>query len=277
MTENKSILTFIGILILSIAILFSAYQISITYIANDSLDVNIQDYMGEIVDMKLIKDLGSVTLAKDLTVNDRYMQLNAGHGLTTGMVLNIFCENRLVQNNVENVNINNITLTMRSDINCDSGTIIKKGVSNANTIGTLASPELFCLDLTGYNNISFDITRMIINIEDNSAMDNALFGGLPKLTYPIVYRVYDGMIKNLFSASTNGAFRVRAYDLDYDDKAPSGFYGITIRRSFNGADKNGAVIRLHAADNDKFCMENVVSLTGLTKFENVVQGHYVTD
>jgi len=265
------------ILISLVLLLLSGCSQTSIAVVNEPLDVSIQDYVGEIVDMKLIKDLGNVTLSRNLVVNDRYMQLNAGHGLTTGMVLNIFCENRLVQNNVENVNVNNITLAMRSDISCDSGTIIKKGVSNANTIGTLSSPESFCLDMTGYNNISIDITRIIINIEDNNVMDNSLFGGLPKLTYPVVYRVYDGMIKNLFPASTNGAFRLRTFDVAYDDKAPSGLYGLTIRRSFNGADKNGAVIRLHAIDNDKLCMENVVSLTGLTKFENVVQGHYVTD
>ena len=264
------------IIVLSIFI-FSGCMNSTIAVIDQPIDVSIQDYTGEIVDMKLVKYLGNVTLSQKLTQGDRYVQFVAGHGLVKGDVLNIFCENRLVQNNVENVNVNNITLAIRSDINCETGTTIKKGTSKANTIGTLSNPELFCLDLTGYDGISFDITRMIIFIQDNSPMDSSLFGGLNKLTYPVSYVIYDGMIKNLFAAAANGAFELRSYDVSYSDKAPAGFYGVRIRKSFNGQDKNGAVLRIHGRDNDKICLENVVDLTGLTDYQNVVQGHYVTD
>jgi hypothetical protein len=64
-------------------------------------------------------------------------------------------------------------------------------------------------------------------------------------------------------------------DLTYSDKAPAGFYGMRVRRSFNGPDKNDVVIELEKDTSDELQLIIQDNLTGLTSFKIVAQGHRV--
>lgn len=225
----------------------------------------------EILDIKLIHVEENATLNQSLSENDRVAYFNTGHGIVAQDSINFYCDNRIVQINAELVNGNNITLAMPSDINCGINDLIQYGRSNANIVGNITTPTEFCF--MAYWNKTYHINRMLGTIRDESPMDDGLFGGIPKLTYPVVYRVYDGYIKNLFPVSRNGAFALRMYDVTYADKAPSGEYGFRFRRSFGGADKNGAVIELNGNTQDKFCKLVSVDLTDLIDFETLIQGH----
>lgn len=225
----------------------------------------------ELINVKLLDNIGNATLSQNLSLNDGIAYFQAGHNISVGNTLTFYCENRIVQNNVELVNGNNITLSQLSDINCLTSDLVEVGYSNANIAGSLANPYEFCFETKG--NISFHINKLVVNMRSDGAMDDGLFGDLPKLDYPVTYRVYDGYAKNLFPISRNGAARTRGAEVIYVDKAPSGEYAVSYTFTFGSSNNYGGTIVLDGNDNDKFCVLIRDDITGLNDYENVIIGH----
>jgi len=123
----------------------------------------------------------------------------------------------------------------------------------------------------------WDIVRMIGAIIDGTSMDDAKFGGIGPLTNGVVFRKKNGIYKNLFTAKSNGQMALRMYDVSYADKAPSGSFGLRFRRTWNGRDKSGVVVRLNAEDGDTFQCVIQDDLTGLDSFNVVIHGQVVLD
>lgn len=124
--------------------------------------------------------------------------------------------------------------------------------------------------------MDLEIIRIIFHIEDNSAMDDGLFGALAALTNGLVVRVNRGdgtSYETVMNIKTNGEFAQRAYDIAYSDNAPSGDYGFRSKRTFGGTDKNGSAIFLNGTNIDS--LEFIVQddLTGLLGLGVSVQGH----
>lgn len=125
------------------------------------------------------------------------------------------------------------------------------------------------------DNVEWDIVRALFSITDQTAMDDAKFGGIPALAKGIVLRTKNGITKNIFNVKTNGQFRLRNFDAEYTDRAPAGFFGFSSRRTFGGQDKNGVVLRLKAGTNDQIQIIIQDNLTALDSFEVMIQGHQV--
>lgn len=126
--------------------------------------------------------------------------------------------------------------------------------------------------------VDWDITRVLLSLTDATAMDDGTFGGIAGgLTNGVVFRRIDGTWKNLFAAKTNGDLAAHAYDVQYIDNTlgPGGLYGLRMRRSFNGDDKNGVAIRLVSSSDDEFQLIIQDDLTGLNDMQCIVQGHVV--
>ena len=136
------------------------------------------------------------------------------------------------------------------------------------------TPVVFSLAPTGLaENVEWDITRMMASMIGSSAMDDGTFGSVPALLRGIVIREVNGQTKNVFNAKTNGEIKEHVFDLSYSDKAPAGQFGMGFRRSFNGQDKNGVVIRLSNVNGDKIQCIIQDDLTALNVFHLTAQGH----
>lgn len=138
-------------------------------------------------------------------------------------------------------------------------------------------------------NLKWDIVRVIMTFvgpgfgtpPDNQPDDTTFGAAGPALTKGLVWRKENGNHKNIFNAKTNADFRVRMYDVSYQDANKNGDFGVSIRRTFGGQDKNGVVIRLENdidPDNaDKFIMIIQDDLTDHVFIQAVVQGHVILD
>lgn len=256
-----------------------------TYDQYGNLNVAVQDQYSQIVDLLLVRDLDTITIDIDTTLDGISLT-----GTTTGtvpVVGNYVClkeENKFYQGRVQSVASlggNQYELTLNTPLDyafTTSGSCCLTSV-DMNVDGSV-TPVIFKLSPEGTTRgVAWDICRMIISIRDTTAMDDGKFGGGTELSEGVVFRVkYNGERHNIFTVQNNGDFRLHAYDVEYldDTLGPSGEYGLGVRRSFNGADKNGVTIRLcNDDDPDSFQVIIQDDLTGLTNFRIVLQGHEV--
>jgi hypothetical protein len=243
-----------------------------------TFDVAIQDQTTDIVDQYLCTELGRDTLAVTVAADVRTITLQAGHSFVVGNFACMRTNGNWYQGRVISVNGNDITLDQPTNRQFLAGTIVRRTSPDMNINGSVNRVVFAMQAPTG---TQWDITRMIIIIRDDAAMDDGKFGGLTELTNGVMFRKKngDGTFMNLFAARNNGQFAARTYDADYTSATtgPSGQYGLRIRRSFNGFDKNGVVIRLDGDTQEQFQVIIQDNLTGLTHMRVVIQGHLVED
>jgi hypothetical protein len=117
---------------------------------------------------------------------------------------------------------------------------------------------------------------MRFNILDDTAMDDAKFGGITALTSGCFIRVkhlHGGVTEyhNLFNVKSNGDFQVMIDNAVYSAKAPAGQNGFFAEWKIKEATGNvirinpGEALELHVQDN----------LTALTSFKVWVSAHEV--
>jgi len=119
--------------------------------------------------------------------------------------------------------------------------------------------------------IPTDLIRMIIAITDNSMMDSTRFGSLAALTRGLVFRVVSDYQKTVFNFKTNGEIKSMCYDVDYDDRAAPGAYGLFARITFGGEDKHGLEFRISNEDVLQWVIQD--DLTALSTMRISAQGH----
>lgn len=213
-------------------------------------------------------------LTANFTIDTYDITVNDSTGFIVGNYVGVFnsAALRFYAGNILAVNGNVLTMDTPSDFNYTIGNPVQAGIKDMNVDGS-GTPVVFSLRADPELDITVDITRVIIHITDNTAMDDEKFGGINALTRGIVLRRTDGTFLNIFNVKTNGEFGELAFDKTYDDKAPSGFFGMTSRLTFAGANKIGVAIRL-APDED---LQLVVQddLTDLNRFVIMVEGHVV--
>lgn len=104
-------------------------------------------------------------------------------------------------------------------------------------------------------------------------MDDGKFGGITKLTKGCVLRLKraNGVFENIFTFKSNEDMIRVADSHEWDAKAPSGIYGLSVKFVFGGQDKHGVVLRLSYGDRLEFIIQD--NLTQLTTLEVLMQGH----
>ncbi len=134
------------------------------------------------------------------------------------------------------------------------------------------------------DNVSWDIIRIMWYCEGDGVSgpdatpDYTSFFVTDPIVNGTYLRTVDGTTKNIFNVKNNGETVVRMYDLTIiQTPNKNGLYSAFARRTFNGLDKNGVVIRLDAVTNDT--LEWVVQddLTDMSFCSAVVQGHIVDE
>jgi hypothetical protein len=122
--------------------------------------------------------------------------------------------------------------------------------------------------------IEFDITRITGYLQDGSAMDDSLFGGITALTKGCVFRLSNGEKTNMWNAKSNGDLALlTGIDFTYTDSAPSGSFGARFRISYSGQDKHGVTLRMEVGETLDFIIQD--DLTGLEVFNLMATGHAV--
>ena len=265
--------------------------VSITNPVNDAgnLKVSVMDHASEIIDLKVNRKLDNLTLITNTSINDKIITVNIP--IVTPTIAHVVClkdkqgsafyQGKII--NVVSLGAGNYNLTL--DTPLDFAFEIDDGCSLSSTDLTVdgsIEPVIFSISPTGLSNDTiWHVTRMICIFggvgvgPSNEAPDDSDFLITNPVTNGIIFRMVDGITKNIFTAQTNGDIRSRAYDLTYVPKSKAGLYTVAFRRSFNGADKNGVVIELVAGTNDAFQVIIQDDLTDMYGGQCIVQGHVV--
>lgn len=251
--------------------------------AGSVADVSIQDQFSQIVDLLMARVIQALTITLNTSLDATVVRVEtAGAAPTVGNIVCFkegtgFYQGRiLAQSNVVG-NVYDITL----DTPLDYAFTTAGGCSEMSTnmaVNGSVTPVEFSVSPSGLAaGTQWDINRMVFTITDGSVMDDGKFGGITALTKGCVLRVEDGYTKNIFNVKTNEDFALRSFDAEYVTNAPAGVYGFRCRRTFNGQDKNGVVIRLSGDTGDMLKMIIQDDLSGLVTFRAIVQGHVVED
>lgn len=249
-----------------------------------------QDNTAEIADLLLVKVLDSVTLLSTANPNDIEIDVETtGHVPAAGEWICLKEEEEFFQAEILSQALiagNQYTLQLDSPIDSAFSTaggcsITQPNMATSST-GTRATPDIFTITPAGpgvTTNVQWDIARILVDMEYTTEGDDSSFGDLTPLTNGVVIRTKrNGVFHNLFNFKTNGDFKRRAFDRDYNQKTKqAAAYTVQFRRSFNGPDKNGVVIRLGATAGDQFQFLIQDNISALTHMFCVVQGHVVTD
>ena len=251
-------------------------------------DVFIQDQHSDIIDLHLCRHIDDVTILSDTEIDEYSVSISCS---TTPVAGNMVCFKEgysFYQGEILSVVDDTggeytITIDVPLDFAFTTGATCSLRSPNLNIDGS-STPVVFYVSPSGLVDPSYatqgqkwDITRIIFAITDATAMDDAKFGGVTALTNGIIVRKKNNYYKNIFNAKSNGDFALHAYDVTYvpDTLGPAGEYGLRVRRSFAGPEKNGVTIRLDAETDDEIQIIVRDNLTGLTGFQAVVQGHIV--
>ena len=245
-------------------------------VTDGNLDVMVADQVTPPVIVYLNQVDCNTTIVSNFSIGSYTVKIADAAGADVGDYVGIFNTNgaRYYAGSVLAVSGTTITMDTPSDFDFVVGDVFQCGTKEMNVDGSTTN-QLFSLRADPSLAFTVDITRIIIHITDQSAMDDAKFGGIAALTRGIVLRRKDGIYQNIFNVKSNGEFGELAFDKVYDDKAPAGFYGFSCRLTFAGQNKMGVAIRLGPDDDLQLIVQD--DLTGLDSFRIIAEGHIVTD
>ena len=247
--------------------------------SNGAIPVNIQDQTSRPFAVKVNQIINSnINLTDQAVIGSYDINVTAGHGIVAGDEITILEQNgiaRLWYGTVQAVNVNTITMDSPAPNNfTTTNSTIFEYTPNLNVDGSTTT-QVF--GITNFFADPVDITRVLFHCSDATAMDDGKFCGGTALDRGVVFRkqLITGEYVNYWTAKENGDFRLLAYDLDYNDKAPAGEFGMAMRLTYGGQNKHGVVIRLEPGERIELLVQD--DLTGLTDADFVLEGHFTQD
>lgn len=246
--------------------------------SNGAVPVNIQDQVTEPIDAFFSQSISAFSLASPTTPStvsslNYDFTASGGHGIVPGDEIFLFDVpgDKAFYAIVLAVVVNTITVDRPID-----GIYPAPGfnqiVTTEQAVNGSATEQIFAIQV---GSSPVDITRVIISIEDDSAMDTSTFGGIAALTRGFVFRIVNSFQKTVFNFKTNGDIAQMCYDLAYASRAPAGSFGLTARITFAGPSKHGVAIRISGSDQVQWVVQD--DLTGLSSLKVALQGHKITD
>lgn len=248
---------------------------------NGGLDVNLQDQTTQPLDFYFsIPDLPNfTTLTNTQSIGDTTVTLDSVTGFTDGTYVGIFCPSadRFYFGTQLGAPAGNvITLDSPLDFAFIAGDNVAPLNRELNVDGSTTTVIASVQGGGPTSTISVDITRLILHVTDATAMDDSKFGGITGgITNGILLRRNNGVVNNIWNLKTNGEMGQIAFDKAYDDRAPSGFFGIRMRYTLAGQDKHGVAIRLEPGETLELLIQD--DLTPLVSFRLVAEGHVVEE
>lgn len=239
---------------------------------NTGVKIFIQDQTTGAIDLYFHRELNTVTLASDSVVDAKTVTLNSGHGAATGNYLEFSEGEHVSQFEILGVATDVITLDVLMDHVYTSSASIQLSTVDMDVNGSV-TPVIFQIDpIVGQE---WDIVRIILVIEDDSAMDFSLFGSIAAVPNGVLFRRIDGSQDNQFSWKTNGDIINRCFDNDFQTNIGNNFRGFTVRCTYGGQSKRGVTLRLIGSEGDQLQIVIQDDLTTLSKVRVIAQGHKV--
>lgn len=244
-----------------------------------ALGVFVQDQTSPVLTLPFLQERASVTLASDVAIDDRVINLVGGHGTLVGEVIELAVTgtNQFMQAEVLAVNVNAVTLDQPANvIYTVAGSIVLRSTPQMLVDGSV-TPQVFSIvPLPGQVG---DMVRIIIALEGSDGMDFSTFGSENPLINGCVVRVKnsDGTFKNLFNFKANAGLIGQGFDYAFLQNIGNNLRGFASRITWGGQSKHGVVIRLDGSIGEEL---QIVIQDDLTSGSNVefrvqAQGHEV--
>lgn len=243
-----------------------------------SIETSVKNQFPPPIDLLFAKETGSSTqLSVTGNIGDKTITVQDSTGFLLGNTVGIFSSSGRFYFSTQFAPVGNVIgLAVPLDFAFESGSDVVAFTTNLAVNGSV-TPQIFQVGFPGCPCIGeiIDITRFNGYLEDATAMDDALFGGIPALSEGIVLRKNGTEVRNIWDAKTNGRLAlISAGDFDYTIKAPAGKFGARFRNTFNGREKHDSVIRLEVGEKLELIVQD--NLTGLDIFEIMAQGYLIT-
>lgn len=238
-----------------------------------ALDVYIQDQYTEAIDLYLCQLNGTTNPTTPLILDGKTVTVVSTTGAVIGDCINIKDADNYFQSIVSAINGNVISFATPVDKAFGIDATVCFGEWNLATANGSVTPVTFFI--CPPENTIYDIYDISVSFEDNTAMYESTFGGIPQLTNGLIIRHTDGSKKNLALISNNAGFREYGFVTSYPDKVPSGTYAFWADKNYR--DINGVSLRIDGTKLDRIEVIVQDDLTGLTKLAITVHGHKVQD
>lgn len=241
--------------------------------------VFISDQTTNTLSVPLLQDRAVLTLASTAAVGLNVIEVETGHGVVAGEVIELAKADGSLFMQSEVVSVVTNTITLDSPLNTNYVVADDVLVSSKNLlVDGSVTPQVFSvLPLSGQ---AGDIVRIIVEIRGapNLAMDFTSFGSDNALTNGVVVRVNngDGTYKNLFNFKSNSDVIQQGFDHEFlDPKGGNLVVGFTARVTWGGPSKHGVVIRLEGSLGQalELVVQDDLSATNNTRFNVIAQGH----
>jgi len=216
-----------------------------------AIDVTLQDSEEPIVGLVAINETGTITLDSAVAIDDYTLTLVAAHGVIVGDVVEFYEGTRWFQAFAIGVATDVITLDRPFEFAFTTVAIGKKGTHNMNVDGS-STPVIFRVTNKHMDDGEhWDISSFNLSITDQTAMDDAKFGGISGLSRGLLGRVKNSIYHNLYLAKTNQDLKLGFNEVVYSSKAPAGFFGLIAKTKVGGQGNLGSIVRLHAIGDDE--------------------------
>jgi hypothetical protein len=134
-------------------------------------------------------------------------------------------------------------------------------------------PQIFSIQVGPNATQGIEITRLMISMYTDGAVDLGSFGNLTSLTNGCVLRRVNGVVHNIYNVKNNGELANITFDYDPYTEIGQGQDGCKFRNTYNGEDKHDTAIVLEPGDELQWIVQD--DLTGLDQFRVLAEGHYV--
>lgn len=227
------------------------------------LAVYVQDQTTDMLDIPFLQEKATgLTLAIDTVIDERFITLSAGHGLTVGNSSGHIMElarpdhGHFYQGEIIDVVGDVIELSPpMSEIYEAVGTLVGTGnpnmcqdtATNAAIDGSV-TPVIFSIKPLPTQ--AGDITRITMATTSPNVSDLTSFGGADTLSIGLTLRVKrpDGKFKNLYTYRRNYDVILHGFDSGtFEPRGGNAIHGFACRVSFAGQDKHGVTVRLDGA------------------------------
>lgn len=194
-------------------------------------------------------DKEDITLTSDVNIDDRIINVSAGHGITAGDSLIIYTDDYHHQFAVVSVSVNAITMEAPFYFPFPvANTTIIRGKTDVNVLGSLGSPVIFKFGLPGINQLPIDVNKGIILMGHTADQDDSKYGGIAALTNGFLIRKENAVKFNLGIYRSNRDYKLNNGEVVPTDKAPAGEFGTEIRFKIQGQENFDQVIRFQYGD-----------------------------
>ena len=223
------------------------------------------------------KVTNSTTLNGAVAVEDKTIVVTSATGIAVGSYVILFDPDSVRFSTFYVTVVAGTTITLDSPIDFayPDGTNVDVGITNLAVNGS-ATTQIFGLRGTGTPpgvELTFDVTRIIIQCITDGAVTLEKFGDLPALTNGLVLRKRNGVTKNIFNVKSNGEIGGIMYDWTphLATNPAQGENGFISRLTFGSPSKLGVVVRLPIGEDLELHVQD--DLTGLISLKVIAEGN----